>query len=181
VLVVSVANLRANKDHGTLLAAAVEATRRDPALRFVAVGQGPLEVALRARLEELGLGERFRFLGYQHDPVPILAAADVFTLSSRHEGLPIALLEAMALGVPSVLTAVGGVPSVVTHGREALLVPPGDPDALARAYLELAADPGARVRLGQHALERVGHFDIAVAARRIELVYASLAGGAASG
>ena len=125
VVVAIVANLRANKDYPTLFAAAAARAGRGAALRFVSIGQGPLEArAARARWPRCGLGDRFVMLGYHDDPPAVLAGADVFTLSSRHEGLPISLLEAMALGLPPVVTAVGGNAEVVTDDVDGLLVPP---------------------------------------------------------
>ena len=175
VVVAIVANLRAHKDYPTLFAAAGAAIAQEPALRFVSIGQGPLEDELRADLATRGLGDRFQMLGYHADPPAVLAGADVFTLSSRHEGLPISLLEAMALGLPPVVTRVGGNAEVVTHDRDGLLVPPGDSAALAAAYVELAADTDRRHRLGEAAGRRAEDFDIARTARDPEARYASLA------
>jgi glycosyltransferase involved in cell wall biosynthesis len=101
----------------------------------------------------------------------------VFTLSSRHEGLPIALLEAMALGVPPVVTSVGGNAEVVSDAVDGVLVPPGDPDALASAYVALAQDPATRARLGAAAATRAEAFDIAATARILEARYRSLVPG----
>ena len=100
----------------------------------------------------------------------VLAAADVFCLSSRYEGLPIALLEALAMGLPVVSTEVGGVPSVVTDGVEGRLVPPGDPDVLAAAIEPLAA---AEIRrpLADAATQRATDFDIQAAVDRQQAVY----------
>jgi glycosyltransferase involved in cell wall biosynthesis len=174
LLIATVANLRANKDYPTMLAAARRlADTGDPGC-FVSVGQGPLAEDLEATRERLGLGERFRFLGYRDDPVRVLVAADVFCLSSRFEGLPIALLEAMAAGLPVVATRVGGVPAVVTDGREGRLVPPGDPDALATALAELA-DPGLRSRCAAAASQRVRAFGIDRAVQRQQELYEQLA------
>jgi glycosyltransferase involved in cell wall biosynthesis len=171
ILVMTVANFREKKDYPTLL----EAARQCPEhLRFVAIGQGPLEAAMHARRDELGLGERFRFLGYHPEPLRLLAAADLFVLASRYEGLPIALLEAMAVGVPPVATAVGGIPEVVTDGVDGRLVPPGRPAELARALQELAASPEARTALGRAAAQRAGDFDVARTQRTLEELYASL-------
>lgn len=174
VVVVIVANLRASKDYPTLFAAAATALAAEPRLRFVSIGQGPLEAELRRSLAALGLEDRVTMLGYQEDPAGIVAGADLFTLSSRHEGLPIALLEAMALGVPPVVTAVGGNAEVVTGASDGVLVPPGDPDALAVAYVDLARDPAARIRLGTAAATRAEAFDIATTARILEARYRSL-------
>jgi glycosyltransferase involved in cell wall biosynthesis len=170
LVVVTVANLRANKDYANLLAAASQLIPRHPTLRFLSVGQGPLQQELAARLDALGLGERFRFLGYQADAVRVLVAADVFCLPSRYEGLPIALLEAMAAGLPVVATAVGGVPSVVTEGVEGRLVPAGDPTALADALEELT-DASVRDRFGRAAADRAAAFGAQPAVDRHQDLY----------
>ena len=171
VVVVVVANLRAQKDYPTLFRAAAAAIAAEPRLRFVSIGQGPLEAALRAELARHGLGERFVMLGYHPDPRSVLAGADVFTLTSRDEGLSIALLEAMASGLPPVVTAVGGIPTVVTHERDALVVAPGAPQQLADAYVRLAREPELRTTLSQRAHRRAEDFDIARAARELEATY----------
>lgn len=170
LVVVSVANLRANKDHPTMLRAARRLVDDGVPVTFLAVGQGPLESELRAMHDELDLGDRYRFLGYQPDPVAVLAAGDAFCLSSRYEGLPIALLEALALGLPVVVTSVGGVPAVVTDGVEGRLVEPGDPDALADAIATLA-DAGVRGRWAAGAASRGAAFGIRHAVERQQEVY----------
>ena len=173
VLVVNVANFREKKDHATLLRAA-RLTLDHPRLRFASVGQGPLEAEIHALHAQLGLAERFRFLGFQADPLSVLVAADVFALTSRHEGLPISLLEAMALGVAPVATAVGGIPEVVTDGAHGILVAPGDPEAVAAALVRLADDAAERARLGAAAARRAGDFDIARTQAVLEARYAAL-------
>lgn len=174
IVVAIVANLRANKDYPTWFAAAAQACAEDERLRFVSVGQGPLEDELRASLASYRLGDRVVMLGYHADPAAVVVGADVFTLSSRHEGLPISLLEAMALGVPPVVTRVGGNVEVVTNDVDGLLVPPGDPAALAGAYLRLARSAPDRARLAAAAQHRVEHFDIARTARIVEARYGGL-------
>ena len=143
-LIVTVANLRGTKDHPGLLRAARRVLDERPDARFVVAGQGPLEADLRAQRDALGLGRSFCYLGYVEDVPRLLAAADLFVLSSRHEGLPIALMEALALGVPPVSTDVGGIASMVRPGVDGLLVRAGDPSALASAILELVNDPVRR-------------------------------------
>ena len=110
----------------------------------------------------------------------MLAGSDVFTLSSRHEGLPISLLEAMALGLPPVVTAVGAnavgvADKVVTDGVTGVVVEPGRPDLLAGAYVRLARDDDLRRRLGDAAAERAADFDITRTARTVEARYVALA------
>ena len=176
LLVVTVANLRAQKDYPTMLQAARRLADAGEPVRFVSVGQGPLAEQLEGERDRLGLGERFRFLGYREDPVRVLVAADMFCLSSRFEGLPISLLEAMAAGLPVVATRVGGVPAVVTDGREGRLVAAGDPAALAAAIAELR-DSGLRARGAAAAAERVRAFGIDRAVHRQQDLYERLAGG----
>jgi glycosyltransferase involved in cell wall biosynthesis len=180
VVVTVVANMRAHKDYPTLFEAAALALVDEPRLRFVSIGQGPLEAELRALLRTWNLGDRFVMLGYHSDPAAVLAGSDVFTLSSRHEGLPISLLEAMALGLPPVVTAVGanaaGVKDkVVTDGVNGVVVDPGRPDLLATAYVRLARDAELRKRLGNASAERAADFDIARTARIVEARYVALA------
>ena len=144
IVVVIVANLRVQKDYPNLVAAAAAALEAERRLRFVSVGEGPLEAELRAAVAARGIDTHFDVMGFHPDPSQVVAGADVFTLSSRHEGLPIALLEAMAMGLPPVATCVGGIGEVVTDGVNGLLVPPCRPDELAAAYVRIAGDPALR-------------------------------------
>lgn len=173
-VVMTVANLRADKDYPNLFDAAEQVLARHDDVVFLCIGQGQLEAELGAELARRRFGDRFRMLGHQTDPIAHLVAADVFTLASRHEGLPIALLEALATGVPAAVTAVGGVPDVITDRVEGRLVPPQDPDALARAICELL-EPGENARAGAAALERAKDFDIMRAVERQQDVYEQLA------
>ena len=138
----NVANFKAAKDHPTLLQAAARVRERVPEVRFLLIGQGPLEPETRRLAADLGLDGTVVFTGFRTDAHRLLAALDVFTLSSTYEGLPIALIEAMALGRPAVVTRVGGVPEVLHDGAQGLLVPPRDPAALADGLLRLLGDPG---------------------------------------
>lgn len=175
VVVLTIANLRTEKALDVLLDAAAQVVGTDPTIRFAVVGQGPLESELRARHARLGLGDRVRLLGYVADAATLLRGADVFCLSSRFEGLPVAVMEAMTAGVPVVATAVGGIPEHVdpTCGR---LVDPGRPDLLAGALLEVAGDRELRGRLGAAAQRRSERFDAAGAVARIESVYDAVVG-----
>lgn len=174
VLSLTVANLRRNKDYPTLLRAARLAVDREPRLRFAAVGQGPLVDEVAALHASLGLGDRFRLLGFRRDVHDLMAAADVFTLSSAHEGLPVAVMEAFACGLPVVATSVGGLPQQVEHGVHGLLVAPGDTEALATALTTMAGDAVLRGRMGEAARERSTAYDIRRAVAEQERVYAAL-------
>jgi glycosyltransferase involved in cell wall biosynthesis len=172
----SIANFKAAKDHATLLRAAARVRQAVPGVRLLLVGQGPLEAETRRLAAELGLQETVVFAGFRTDARRLAAAFDVFTLSSTYEGLPIALIEAMALGRPAVVTRVGGTPEVVSDGAHGLLVPPRDPAALAAGLLRLLGDPGLRASMGAAARSRALDFDIRKAVRRMEQVYADLLG-----
>lgn len=174
IVIGTVANLRANKAYPDLLAAARLVVDRAPETIFLSAGQGPLAADLAAERDALGLGSSFRFLGYRDDVTRLLAGFDVFCLASRHEGLPIALLEALGLGIPIVATSVGGVPEVVTDGRDAVLVPPAQPVALAEAILALVGDPGRRATLAAAAEATSAGWSITTGVRRTEAIYQEL-------
>lgn len=176
LLVLTVANLRPEKGYDVLLDAARDVADRRLPVRFAAVGRGPLADELAARHRALGLGERFRFLGERSDVIRLLVGCDVFVLPSRQEGLPVTLMEATSTGTAIVATAVGGVPQVITDGVDGLIVPPGDPVALADAIGRVVAGPDLRRRLGAGAAARSGMFDVGAASREVEGIYRGLAG-----
>jgi glycosyltransferase involved in cell wall biosynthesis len=173
-IVGTVANFRPQKRHGLLLRAAAIVRRASPDVRFVLVGGGPLETKARREAKDLGLDGTVVFAGRRDDAPRVAAAFDVFVLPSGWEGLPIALLEAMALGRPVVVTRVAGSSEVVQHERNGLVVPPDDPPALAQGILSLLGDRHLRDRLGREARSRAADFDIRSAVRREEEVYEML-------
>ena len=134
----TVANLRREKAYENLLEAAALVVERNPRVRFVSVGQGPLEHEIATQHEQLGLGDRFLLLGYREDARRVMSAFDAFTLSSLHEGLPVSLMEAMALRLPVVSTDVGGI-RTATEDWPRHLVAAGDVSALAEAQLAISA------------------------------------------
>jgi glycosyltransferase involved in cell wall biosynthesis len=167
----TVANFTPKKDHATLLAAVATLAPAHPDLQLLLIGAGPLEDEVRRRVATLGLQGTVMFTGSRDDITEILPALDAFVLSSRYEGLPIALLEAMASGVPPVATVVGGVPEVITDGRDGLLVPAGRADLLTVAVGRVLEDRDLRSRLARAAHGRAADFDIARTVRRIEQWY----------
>ncbi len=177
-LVVSVANLHALKDHETLLRAVREVITQVPDVIFWLVGDGPRRPHLELLNAELGLQEQVRFLGMRPDAVSLVAAADLFVLSSFSEGLPISIVEAIALGLPVVATDVGGVREAIADGVEGLLVPMSSPDRLAQAMITLLNDASLRTRLAAAALHRRANFDIRTTGRLLTELYYSLANGA---
>ena len=112
-----------------------------PEVEFVVVGDGPLRGELEAQAARLGLGPHLHLLGERSPVAALLRGFDVYVISSIIEGMPNALLEALALERPVVATRVGGIPEIVTHGESGLLVPPANPAAMADAILRLLDDP----------------------------------------
>jgi len=145
-LVLAVGNLLIAKGHVVLVEAAALLRPRFPGLRVAIVGrEGEGAPAVRERIAALGLERHVALVGQRRDVPALLAAADAFALPSLWEGLPLALLEAMAAGAPTVATAVGGMPRVLEDGVTGRLVAPGDAGALAEALGDLLSDPvGAR-------------------------------------
>lgn len=167
----TVGNLTAKKDQRSLLAAAGMLSRAHPRLRVVLIGTGPLADELHRHAAADGLGDRVLFAGSRDDVQTLLPAFDVFALSSLHEGLSIAVLEAMAAGLPCVLTRVGGLPEAMTDGHEGLFVSPGDPEALATALDKLLHDPDLRAQLGAAGVATAGRFSIAAAMATTQDLY----------
>ncbi|HEY7440764.1 MAG TPA: glycosyltransferase [Acidimicrobiia bacterium] len=174
VLVGTVANYHPKKDWPNLLRAARRVAELAPSVRFCLVGQGPLEAEVHALHRELGLEDVVTLTGYRADAVRLMAGCDIFVLGSRWEGLPVALMEACALHLPIVATSVGGIPDYFTDGEDALLVPPGDPGALADTIVRLAGDAELRERLAEASAEHAKQFDIHVAVETIESIYAEV-------
>lgn len=151
ILIGTAGRLSPVKGHAGFLRAARLILEQEPGAKFLIAGGGPLEDDLVALARQLQINGACHFLGPRADVHDLTAAMDMFVLPSLNEGMPMAILEAMALGTPVVATAVGGVPEVVQHRVTGLLVPPGDERALAAACLELARDRERATRLGAQA------------------------------
>jgi glycosyltransferase involved in cell wall biosynthesis len=168
----TIANYVAQKDYPNLF----EAVRRvsgSALARFFVIGQGPLARQVESLHATTGVADRVVLLGTRSDAVSVMAGWDIFVLASRFEGLPVALMEAMAMGLPIVATEVGGVPEAVRNGIEGLLVPPGRPDLLAAAIERLAGDESLRQTMGAAARQRSAIFDIRTSTRALEQMYLS--------
>lgn len=144
---VHVAAMSPEKDPATLLRAFAAFEAEGPRARLTLAGSGPLEEELRALAVSLGLRE-VEFAGWREDVPALLAASDLFVLSSRREGLGSSIMEAMAAGLPVIATRAGGIPELVRDGENGLLVPPGDVAGLAAAMRRLAADRELRRSMG---------------------------------
>ena len=167
----TVGNLAAKKDQGTMLRAFAELHWSMPQSRLVVIGTGPREAELKGLAAGLGLERAVHFLGMRDDVPELLPGFDIFVLSSIHEGLSIALVEALAAGVPVVATRVGGIPELITHGQYGLLVPPHDARALAAAMSGLAHDERARAEFAAAGPVRAADFGIQAAADRLASHY----------
>jgi len=145
----------------------------DPSARVLLVGDGPERPVLERESERIGVADRLRFVGFfAHERLPAaLAHADLLVLPSLYEELGTVLLEAMQAGLPVVASKTGGIPDVVEDGVNGMLVPPGDPEALARAIDRLLADRDLASRLGEGARERGKDYDWEVLAERVLAVY----------
>lgn len=122
---------------------------------FFVVGEGPDRPQLEEQIRSLNLGERLHLLGHQDAMLPVYAGMDLMVSASRQEGLPVALLEGMASGLPLVATSVGEVPNLILQGETGLLVEPGDPAALATAMEQVLGSSDRRLELGRKARERI--------------------------
>jgi len=163
LVIVAIGNLYPVKGHAVLLRALAELEEQGgaPRWRLAIAGRGEDEQRLRSIADDAGIASRIHLLGFRSDAPDILAAGDVFVLPSLSEGLPLALIEAMATGLAIVASDVGGIPEVVARGQEALLVPAASPTALAAAIRALLDDPVRRAALGA-AAQRRAHRDFSV-------------------
>ena len=176
LLVVSVGNLKPQKNVSDLIEAAALLLPALPDVRFVFIGDGPQRSKLEARAFTLGLQDRFFFLGWRRDAAEWLAAADVFAMTSLWEGLPRSLVEAMKSGLPSVCYATDGVTDLLIDGQNGFAVAPGDIKDMARRLLQLLSDEPLRKRLGAAAADAIGpEFDIDGMVRSQEALYERLA------
>lgn len=150
-----VGRLSPEKDLETLVRAAALVSRRRPSFRLGIAGEGPCGERLKSLAGDLGIHEQVRFLGAVSDVSALLHTARVFVLSSVSEGLPVTVLEAMAMGLPVVATAVGGTPEAVDHGVNGLLIPSGDPARLAEAIQQVLDGPDIAARMGRAGRQRV--------------------------
>ena len=154
-LLIVVGTLKTQKGHRYLLAALPEVIAQCPDLHLLIVGDGELRADLTQHIQTLGLDSHVRLLGNRQDVPALLAASDYFVLPSLWEGLPMALIEAMAGGLPVIATEVSGTRQVMIDGTTGLLVPPGDVAQLRVALLQLATNPDLARSMGAAAQQRV--------------------------
>ncbi|MFC1672017.1 glycosyltransferase [Planctomycetota bacterium] len=157
VVILSVGRLDEDKGHVFLLEAFHEVLQAFPHTRLIIVGEGPEHSGLEEKVGELGLEDKVVLFGFTEQPSFFYRIADIFVMPSLpgYESFSNAALEAMSFGLPIVATTCGGFPELVDEGRDGLLVPPGDAQALAAALQRLVDDEGARGSMGDAARERV--------------------------
>lgn len=176
-LVVMVAALVPEKAPVTFVRAIGAAKAAGAALQALLVGDGPLAAQIRAARAALGLGGTLHLAGQRGDADALIAACDVFVLSSREEGLGTVLLDAMLCGKPVAATAAGGIPEVVEDGVTGVLVPVGDAAALGAAIADLCRDEARRAAMGAAARVRVRRFGVDQTAEDTLAVYRRVVGG----
>lgn len=175
MLVGTVGRLSQEKGGVDLLIRAMSHLQRDnPRLRLIVVGDGLLRPGLEKLSAEIDAG--VLFTGTRNDVPRLLGAMDIFVLPSLKEAMPVALLEAMAAGLPVVATNVGGIPEIVRSGETGILIPPGDEESLRSALAEIIADPAGRRALGEAGRAHVqAHFSVDAMVHRVERLYEELA------
>lgn len=175
-LIVKVANLSPVKHHEMLIRAFAKFQSSNSASTLTLVGQlRDRDQHLKNLAHGLGIGERIRITGPRTDVPRIVRAMDVFAMSSKSEGMPVSLLEAMALSKPVICTNVGGIPNVITHDDNGLMVDAGNAVQMADFFIELRRNESLRERLGQAAAESTWQkFDIKHMVTRVEDEYRTL-------
>ena len=177
-----VAKLSHVKNHKMFLEAASLMTSERDDIEFLVVGDGPLRGRLEKLSGELGLGGRVHFVGASDDVPSVLKLMDVFVLSSRSEGVPNAVMEAMAAGLPVVATRVGGVPDAVVDGETGILVDPDDSRGVADAVLGVLADPRRAESMGVAAAKLAAdRYDVGAVVKCMEDVFSALLCAAGAG
>jgi glycosyltransferase involved in cell wall biosynthesis len=170
--------LSREKGFDQLIAAAGIVCKQTPEVAFVVFGDGPLREQLAAQIAAQNLQERFILAGFRADVERFLPHLDLAVLSSHTEGMPVAVLEAMAARLPVVATAVGGTPEVIEDGVTGYLVAPRDPAALARRIWEVLADEGKRLQMGRIGRQRIEReFTFAAQAGHFQRLFQKLLAG----
>jgi len=173
-LVTNVARLVPVKGQRYLVEASCVVISKYPEVRFAFVGDGAMRGELEKLARDMGVAANIAFVGFRENVPDILDASDVCALSSLSEGMPLAVLEAMAAGCPVVATDVGGVSQLVRPGATGLLVPPADPQALSAALLELLDDPQRARQMGVEGRRRVAmDYSMHKWGRKLEELYLS--------
>ena len=168
-VLLSVGELNGNKNHGTVIRAL--ARLRDSSLTYVICGRGAEADRLIRLINRLRLADKVKLLGYRTDVLEMYQLADLFVHPSFREGLPVSLLEAMASGLPCVVSGIRGNSDLIDDGRGGFLCRPDDVDGFAAAIRRIAADRGASADMGRHNAEAVRRYDLASVLSEISKLY----------
>jgi glycosyltransferase involved in cell wall biosynthesis len=174
---ICIAKFRPEKGHALLLEAFAKVLGRVPDARLVLVGDGELASPMARRAEDLGIADQVRFAGAVESIWPELARADVFVLASTTEAAGIAIMEAMAAGLPVVAPAVGGIPELIEPGRNGELCRPGDAAGMARALAGLLADAPRRAAMSERAVAEAARWRMETTVERYFSLYERLLDG----
>lgn len=172
IFAISVAQLIKRKNHSVLLQATARLS--DPNFRLFICGDGALEAQLKAEAESLGVGAQVCFLGFRRDVYRLCRAADLFLFGSFQEGLPVAVMEAMACGLPIVASAIRGNRDLIGDGEGGCLVSPHDPEGFARAIREITADKAGLERMKVRNLAEVRKYGIDAVTQQMARLYESM-------
>lgn len=167
----TVTRLHESKGNSYLVDAAQLVVRERPRVRFVLVGEGPLREPLEQQAKAHGLGDRFIFAGFARDIPRVMSTFDMSVFPSLWEGTPLTVFEALAMGRAIVATDADGLVDVLTHDRDAVIVPKRNARELATAIVRLADEPATRARLGAAARDTGQQYDIAAFVRKMERLY----------
>ena len=170
-LIGTVTRLHESKGNVHLVDAAAIVSRKRPDVRFVVVGEGPLQADLEQQAARLGISDKVDFLGFQRDVASVLASFHVAAFPSLWEGTPLTIFESLAMGKPIVSTDVDGLKEVLVHEQNSLIVPPRDPDALASAIIKVLDEQQLAAHLSQNALVSSTRFDIQVFVDKMSSLY----------
>lgn len=176
-VVVTAGRLVAQKNPLLFVRAAALLREAIPQARFVMIGDGPLRASIASAARAAGLGEVLELVGERSDPERYYQGATLFWLTSNWEGLPNVVLEALASGLPAIVTDVGGAREIVSDGSEGFVVPAGDASAIVTTSVALLADPALRSGFAARARRRALDFSLERMVRATERVYAEVLGG----
>jgi len=168
-VIITVGELNANKNHTQVLRALYKLRKTN--FHYLIVGTGEDELKLKKTVNQLSLQSNVSFLGFRKDIPELLSASDIFVLTSRREGLPKAILEAMAVGLPIIATDVRGNRDLVKHGENGLIIPLDDVERTAEAIMKLIAEPELKETMGEKSKELVKYYDLNNILPQMEQIY----------
>jgi glycosyltransferase involved in cell wall biosynthesis len=172
LVVLGVGRLHPQKNFALFLEVAAELVRRDHSVEFRLAGTGPEEGMLRSLAASLGIADRVHFLGHVHDTRQLYACADILLMTSRFEGTPLTILEAMAMKMPIVAPRLDGIGEILRNEEDALLIEPPDRDHFVRAVERIIAEPDSARRLTESAHRKVQErFSAHAMATRVQAIY----------